>query len=100
MASVAYPLGWLGASVLSPFLGHAIYVYGWRRLLHDADVRASYWHLARIFLVSNLGRYLPAGKAWQMAIVGMIAAESNLPAARRRCFRERMALASDCLCSS
>jgi len=73
--------GWLFASVLSPFVGHAFYVYGWRRLLRDADVHASYWHLARIFLVSNLGRYLPAGKAWQMAIVGMMAAESNLPPA-------------------
>src|SRR6185312_15890317 len=72
--------GWLTASLVFPFVGHAIYVYGWRRLLRDADVHASYWHLVRIFLVSNLGRYLPAGKAWQMAIVGMMAAESNLPA--------------------
>lgn len=72
---------WLVTSAVAPFVGHAIYVYGWRRLLRDADVHASYWHLARIFLVSNLGRYLPAGKAWQMAIVGMMAAESNLPAA-------------------
>ena len=72
---------WLCASIIAPFVGHAIYVYGWRRLLRDADVHASYWHLARIFLVSNLGRYLPAGKAWQMAIVGMMAAESDLPPA-------------------
>lgn len=71
---------WIGASIVCAFAGHAVYVYGWRRLLGDAYIRASYWRLACIFLVSNLGRYLPAGKAWQMAIVGIMAKESNLPA--------------------
>jgi hypothetical protein len=35
---------------------------GWRRLLSDAGVRVGLWPLARIFLVSNLGRYLPGGR--------------------------------------
>jgi hypothetical protein len=44
-------------------------------------VAISFWTTARIFLVSNFGRYLPGGKAWQMGIVGVMAAENNLPAA-------------------
>ena len=59
----------------------AIYVVGWRRLLTDSGIRAPFWTLARLFVVSNLGRYLPAGKAWQMAIVAMMAAEQQLPPA-------------------
>lgn len=72
---------WVAFAVACALAGHAIYVVGWRRLLTDLGVRAPFWTLARPFLVSNLGRYLPAGKAWQMAIVGMMAAEQQLPSA-------------------
>lgn len=72
---------WVVASVACALAGHAIYVAGWQRLLSDSGVRAPFWTLARLFLVSNLGRYLPAGKAWQMAIVAMMAAEEGLPSA-------------------
>lgn len=71
---------WVAVAVTSALAGHAIYILGWRRLLTDAGVRTSFWPLARMFLVSNLGRYLPAGKAWQMGIVAMMAAEQGLPA--------------------
>ncbi len=60
--------------------GHAIYVIGWRRLLTDSEIHVPLWPLAKMFLVSNLGRYLPGGKAWQMGIVGIMAAENGLPA--------------------
>jgi uncharacterized membrane protein YbhN (UPF0104 family) len=73
--------GWIAFSVACALAGHAFFVVGWRRLLRDSGVRASFWPLARIFLVSNLGRYLPAGKAWQMAIVAMMATEQRLPSA-------------------
>ena len=78
-ADIQWP--WVTFSVTCALTGHAVYVAGWRRLLGDSGVRASYWTLARLFLVSNLGRYLPAGKAWQMAIVAMMAAERRLPSA-------------------
>jgi uncharacterized membrane protein YbhN (UPF0104 family) len=72
---------WVAFSVMCGFLGHAFYLVGWRRLLKDSGISASVWQLARMFLVSNLGRYLPGGKAWQMGIVGVMAAEYGLPAA-------------------
>lgn len=64
------------------FAGHGTYLIGWRRLLNDSDIRVPLWPLAKIFLVSNLGRYLPGGKAWQMGIVGLMAVEADLPAAQ------------------
>jgi glycosyltransferase 2 family protein len=78
-AHVRWP--WVMFSVASAFAGYSIYILGWRRLLTDAAIRTSFWPLARMLFVSNLGRYLPAGKAWQMAIVAMMAAEQQLPTA-------------------
>lgn len=72
---------WVAFAVACALTGHATYVVGWRRLLRDSGTRASFWQLARVFLVSNLGRYLPAGKAWQMGIVAMMAVEQHLPSA-------------------
>jgi uncharacterized membrane protein YbhN (UPF0104 family) len=72
---------WVAVSVMCGFMGHAVYLVGWRRLMKDSGIPASLWQLARIFLVSNLGRYLPGGKAWQMGIVGVMAAEYGLPGA-------------------
>jgi uncharacterized membrane protein YbhN (UPF0104 family) len=74
--------GFVALAIGCGFAGHAIYVIGWRRLLSDSDIPVSLWPLAKIFLVSNLGRYLPGGKAWQMGIVGIMAAEYGLPAAQ------------------
>lgn len=72
---------WILFALLAGLAGHLIFVAGWRRLLVDCGVGVSFWQAARFFLVSNLGRYLPAGKAWQMSIVAIMATEQNLPAA-------------------
>lgn len=61
--------------------GQGIYVVGWQRLLNDYGVKSSFWLTAKFFLVSNLGRYLPGAKAWQMGIVGLMAAQNGLPPA-------------------
>jgi uncharacterized membrane protein YbhN (UPF0104 family) len=61
--------------------GQLVYVAGWQRLLSDYGLRASFWLTAKFFLVSNLGRYLPGAKAWQMGIVGLMAAQNGLPPA-------------------
>ncbi len=72
--------GWIVIACLLGLLGHAVLVVGWQRLLGDCGVAVGFWQTARMFLASNLGRYLPAGKAWQMGIVAVMATEANLPA--------------------
>lgn len=72
---------WVAIAVTASLAAHAFFIHGWKVLLVDSGVSVTFWQAARLFLVSNLGRYLPAGKAWQMGIVGMLAAESELPVA-------------------
>lgn len=78
-AHIQWP--WILLASGTGLAGHVVYVAGWRRLLRDLGTNAPLWQLLRFLLVSNLGRYLPGGKAWQMGIVGVMAAENNLPAA-------------------
>jgi hypothetical protein len=51
--------GFIALAVGCGFAGHGAYLLGWRRLLKDSDIPVRLWPLAKIFLVSNLGRYLP-----------------------------------------
>jgi hypothetical protein len=73
--------GWIVLATLLGLLGHAVFVLGWCRLLRDCGVNVGFLLTARIFLISSLGRYLPAGKAWQMSIVAMMAKKAGLPGA-------------------
>jgi uncharacterized membrane protein YbhN (UPF0104 family) len=72
---------WMSLAIVFALVGQAIFPVGWQRLLNDCGVPISLWQATRIFWVSVLGRYLPGGKAWQMGIVGVMAAEQDLPAA-------------------
>ena len=71
----------LTLSVVTAILGQVVYVVGWKRFLVDCGVRAGMFPLTRFHLVSQLGRYLPGAKAWQMGIIGAMAAENDLPPA-------------------
>ncbi len=73
--------GWLALSVACALAGMLVFAAGWRRFLADSGVRVSLWPALRIYLASNLGRYLPGGKAWQMSIVGVMAEAQGLPVA-------------------
>ena len=72
---------WIAIATAAGLAAHAVFIFGWKRFLIDCGVTISFWQAARLFLASNLGRYLPAGKAWQMSIVAVMAAEQRLPAA-------------------
>jgi hypothetical protein len=71
---------WIAGACLLGLTGHLASIAGWHRLLKDSQSTASFEQAANIFLVSNLGRYLPGAKAWQMGIVGMMAVENRLSA--------------------
>lgn len=73
--------GWITGACLLGLIGHVASIAGWHRLLKDSQSAASFGQVTSIFLVSNLGRYLPGAKAWQMSIVGMMAIEVRLSAA-------------------
>lgn len=72
---------WVFIASTLGFCGHALYLIGWKRLLTDLRLSVTYWELVEYFLVSTLGRYLPAGKAWQMGIIGVMASRRGQPGA-------------------
>ncbi|MDQ2665081.1 MAG: hypothetical protein M3Z05_03645 [Gemmatimonadota bacterium] len=78
---VSVQWSWIILASMCAIAGQLIYVYGWIRLLADCEVALPPWPATRMFFASNLGRYLPGGKAWQMGIVGVMAAEIGLPPA-------------------
>ena len=78
-SSIRY--GWIAAAVGAALAGHGFTVVGWRRLLRDCSVDTSFMQVTRLFLISNLGRYLPGGKAWQLGAVAALAKEGGLPVA-------------------
>ena len=72
---------WVAVATACALGANFIWVLGWRRLLADLAVPTGLVDLLRIFLIGNLGRYLPGGKAWQMGLVGVLATERGLPPA-------------------
>jgi hypothetical protein len=63
-----------GALFLS---AHAVLVQTWRSVLGCWDARLPFWMAARIWSVSNLGRYLP-GKIWQIGAMGAMARDVGI----------------------
>jgi glycosyltransferase 2 family protein len=72
---------WITGAVACGLGGFLLSIIGWYRMLADCGIVASRWFIARVFLLSNLGRYLPGGKAWQMSIVSIMASENGHSAA-------------------
>jgi len=64
--SLAPRPGWIALSVVVIFLSYAISVEAWRRILDGWDQHLAYGQAARVWLVANLGRYIP-GKVWSVA---------------------------------
>ncbi|MEP6621575.1 MAG: hypothetical protein ABJE47_19765 [bacterium] len=55
-------------------VAHAVLVQTWLGVLSCWDARLPFWTAARIWSVSNLGKYLP-GKVWQIGAMGAMSKE-------------------------
>lgn len=63
---------WIAASGALVLMTYALLVQTWRIMLGAYADRLRFWSAARIWCVSNLGRYVP-GKIWQITAMGMMA---------------------------
>lgn len=65
---------WTGVLLASAMVlaSYAVLIATWRATVHAWGARLGAGDAARIWLVSNLGRYLP-GKVWQIGAMGMMA---------------------------
>jgi len=67
----------IGASSLIVLAAYAVLVETWRRTVRAWDAELSWFDAARIWFISNLGRYLP-GKVWQIGAMGVMAQERGV----------------------
>jgi glycosyltransferase 2 family protein len=71
--------GRLALATLAIFLAYVFYVESWRRLLAGWGQRIRYATAARVWFLSNLGRYLP-GKIWGVTGLVVLAGRAGVRA--------------------
>lgn len=71
--------GWIALSALVVFATYAIQIESWRRILAGWGQRLPYGRAARIWLLVNLGRYVP-GKVWSVAGLIVLAQRAGVEA--------------------
>lgn len=67
----------IALSSLVVLLAYAVLVETWRRTVRAWDAEIPWSDAARIWFISNLGRYLP-GKVWQIGAMGVMAQERGV----------------------
>src|SRR3954452_25025119 len=70
--------GYLSLSGLVVLATYALLVEVWRRILSEWHACISFGNAARIWCVSNLGKYVP-GKVWQILAMGKMAEAVDVP---------------------
>ena len=75
--SVTLHVGWIALATLVVFASYAISVEAWRRILAGWAQSLPYGRAARIWLVANLGRYIP-GKVWSVAGLMVLAQRAGV----------------------
>jgi len=69
--------GWVAAAAATFALAYVVLIETWRAILSTWDSRLPFLAAARIWTVSNLGRYVP-GKVWQIAAMGVLAQRAGV----------------------
>ncbi|HET7040043.1 MAG TPA: lysylphosphatidylglycerol synthase domain-containing protein [Gemmatimonadales bacterium] len=69
--------GWVALAAAAVFVTYALQIQSWRYLLDGWRQSLSYGRAARIWLVVNLGRYVP-GKIWSVAGLIVLAQEAGV----------------------
>ncbi len=77
--ALALKPGWIALSTFVVFAAYAMQIESWRRVLAGWAQRLSYGRAARIWLLVNLGRYVP-GKVWSVAGLIVLAQRAGVAA--------------------
>jgi hypothetical protein len=65
------------ASTIPVLVAYALLIQAWRSMVTEWGAHLSYTDAARIWFVSNLGRYIP-GKIWQISAMGVLAERAGV----------------------
>jgi len=77
--ALALKPGWIALAALVVFAAYAMQIESWRRVLAGWAQRLPYGRAARIWLLVNLGRYVP-GKLWSVAGLMVLAQRAGVAA--------------------
>ncbi len=81
LQSIRPEWGWIAIATLIVLATYILLIETWRRIVLSTGQQLAFSDAARIWFVSNLGKYVP-GKIWSIAAMTMMARESNVsPAA-------------------
>jgi uncharacterized membrane protein YbhN (UPF0104 family) len=71
--------GWkhIASATVLILVTYALLIEGWRRILSAWDSHLAFRHAARIWFLSNLGKYVP-GNIWSLTAMGVMARERGL----------------------
>ena len=79
LSHVQFAWQWIGAATVLVLLAYALLIEGWRRVLGAWDSRVPFRQAARIWFLSNLGKYVP-GNIWSLTAMGVMARGQGLSA--------------------
>ena len=68
---------WIGAATALVLVTYALLIEGWRRVLMAWDSHIPFGDAARIWFLSNLGKYVP-GNIWSLTAMGVMARRRGL----------------------
>ena len=68
---------WIGISGVLFLITYAVLIEMWREVLRGWGSRLRFWVAARIWTISNLGRYVP-GKVFQIGAMGVMAERAGV----------------------
>ena len=70
---------WIAAATALVLVTYALLIEGWRRVLGAWDSHLPFMQAARIWFLSNLGKYVP-GNIWSLTAMGVMAKKRGLSA--------------------
>jgi uncharacterized membrane protein YbhN (UPF0104 family) len=70
---------WIAAATALILVTYALLIEGWRRVLEAWDSHVPFIDAARIWFLSNLGKYVP-GNVWSLTAMGVMARKRGLSA--------------------
>ncbi len=79
LSHIEFGWQWIGAATVLILLTYALLIEGWRRVLSAWDSHLPFTQAARIWFLSNLGKYVP-GNIWSLTAMGVMAKERGLSA--------------------
>ena len=79
LASITPSWGWIAIATALVLATYVLLIDTWRQIVLAAGERLPFRTAARIWFISNLGKYVP-GKIWSIAAMTMMARDNNVSA--------------------